>query len=213
VVRNIKAFGVNCDIISDENTLLKTRYVDEKTNHMLFRLDSGSDILKKFDINEINFLKYDAIILSLDGRGEPGRAYSFLNESDVKNICEKHDNVFLDSKSKIIEPIPENLKFLKINHKELDLNDYLKPYVFDKEENEIKKRVIVTYGKDGCLYNGKMYPSPDPQVSRDLSGAGDTFLSALSVALIKDKKNIDDAIHYANTCAGIVVTKKGVATV
>ena len=33
VLRNVKAFGIDCDIISDGNELVKTRYVDEKTNH------------------------------------------------------------------------------------------------------------------------------------------------------------------------------------
>ena len=209
VLRNVKAFGIDCDIISDGNELVKTRYVDEKTNHMLFRLDSGHNILNKFNLKEINFSEYQAILISLDGRDDN----CFLNYSDIEDICDSHENVFLDCKSKIVEPLPDYLRFLIINEKELELNKYLKPYVFDDHPNKLKEKIVVTYGKEGCLYNGTMYPPPNPQVARDLSGAGDTFLSAFSVALVKENKTVEESIMFANKCAGIVVTKRGVATI
>jgi bifunctional ADP-heptose synthase (sugar kinase/adenylyltransferase) len=209
VARNVRAFGVDCDLASDENSLVKTRYVDEKTNHMLFRLDTSQGVKKRFNIDDIDFSEYQAVLISLDGRDKD----CFLNQKDIEDICNRHGNVFMDSKSKIFRPIPMNLRFLKLNQKELNLNKYLKPYVFSEGQNKLKEKIIVTYGKDGCLYNGKKYPSPNPQISRDLSGAGDTFLSALAVALTRDGKNISESIEYANECAGIVVTKRGVATV
>ena len=209
VQRNIESFGEECDIVCDENNLVKTRYVDDKTNHMLFRLDSSFGIEKKFDIEKVNFSQYDAILVSLDGRDKG----LFIDRGDIEDICQNHDSVFLDSKSKILEPLPANLKYLKINERELDINNYLKPYVYDKESNKLKEKVIVTLGSEGCFYNGTKYPCPNPRVARDLSGAGDTFLSALAVALIRDKETIEESLMFANKCAGIVVTKRGVATI
>jgi bifunctional ADP-heptose synthase (sugar kinase/adenylyltransferase) len=209
VLRNVKSFDVDCDIVCDENKLVKTRYVDDKTNHMLFRLDSAYGVEKKFEIEQIDFSKYNAVLVSLDGR-DKGR---FIEQKDIEDICARHDNVFLDSKSKILEPIPEKLRYLKINEKELEINNFLKPYVYDSGQNHLKEKVIVTLGGRGCLFNGESYPCPNAYVSRDLSGAGDTFLSALAVSLIAHEKPINESIAFANKCAGVVVTKRGVTTI
>jgi D-beta-D-heptose 7-phosphate kinase/D-beta-D-heptose 1-phosphate adenosyltransferase len=45
----------------------------------------------------------------------------------------------------------------------------------------------------------------------DVSGAGDTVIAALSVALATGASMLD-AIHFANTAAGFVVGKLGTAT-
>ena len=118
----------------------------------------------------------------------------------------------MDSKSKVKCPLPDNLRFLKISDRELQSNDCLRDHVNTHYSNRTKEKVIVTYGKEGCIYNGKRYPSPVPRETRDVSGAGDTFLAALAVAYVKENKNIDSSIEYANECAGIVVTKRGVVT-
>ena len=46
----------------------------------------------------------------------------------------------------------------------------------------------------------------------DVSGAGDTFVAAFAYKYLKTK-NIAESIIYANLCASIVVTKKGVSTI
>ena len=45
---------------------------------------------------------------------------------------------------------------------------------------------------------------------KDVSGAGDTFMAGLAMKYVQTE-NIDEAIHFANTCAMRVVQKKGVA--
>ena len=47
---------------------------------------------------------------------------------------------------------------------------------------------------------------------KDLTGAGDSFLSALVYKFVKEK-NILAAIEFANQCATLVVQQKGVNTV
>ena len=48
VQSNIQALGVQCDIITNNNNILKTRYVDRKTNQMLLRVDENDHTEEKF---------------------------------------------------------------------------------------------------------------------------------------------------------------------
>ena len=41
VQANVKALGVECDIITQSNEILKTRYVDDKTNQKLLRIEEN----------------------------------------------------------------------------------------------------------------------------------------------------------------------------
>jgi len=47
---------------------------------------------------------------------------------------------------------------------------------------------------------------------KDLAGAGDTFLAALTFNFVKNR-NIYDSIVFANECATRVVQQKGVNTI
>ena len=66
-------------------------------------------------------------------------------------------------------------------------------------------------GGDGCYYNGKQYPVEQVDVM-DLSGAGDTFMSALAVKYT-ETENMIMSIEFANQCAAKVVRKKGTTVV
>ena len=76
---------------------------------------------------------------------------------------------------------------------------------------ELLSKMIVTLGPQGAQYLSKRYPVAKVEI-KDTSGAGDTFISALTLkyALTKD---IDASIKYANECATLVVQKKGVSTI
>jgi D-beta-D-heptose 7-phosphate kinase/D-beta-D-heptose 1-phosphate adenosyltransferase len=56
-----------------------------------------------------------------------------------------------------------------------------------------------------------MYPVEKVQI-RDVSGAGDTFLSGL-VAEYVLTNNIEKSILFAQQCATVVVQKPGVSTI
>ena len=47
---------------------------------------------------------------------------------------------------------------------------------------------------------------------KDVSGAGDTFLSGLVVEYSRSK-DINKAIHFAQECTTIVIQKSGVSTI
>ena len=78
------------------------------------------------------------------------------------------------------------------------------------------KNLVITLGEDGMLLsaNGKiqkLIPTAAREVF-DVSGAGDTSLAALVLALTAGA-NLETAAHFSNAAAGVVVGKVGTATV
>ncbi len=78
-----------------------------------------------------------------------------------------------------------------------------------------KGKLVLTKGGDGVYYYSKRkvchIPSLYMQNIMDTTGAGDTFLAAFAVAL-SEGKNSEEAISFANTCAGLKITKIGAQT-
>jgi len=78
------------------------------------------------------------------------------------------------------------------------------------------KNVVVTLGEDGMLLSAfgkviKKIPTAAKEIY-DVSGAGDTALAALVLALTSGS-GLEEAAHFANAAAGVVVGKLGTATV
>jgi rfaE bifunctional protein kinase chain/domain len=78
------------------------------------------------------------------------------------------------------------------------------------------RNLVITLGEDGMLLsaNGrvlKQIPTAAREVF-DVSGAGDTALAGLVLALAA-KASLTDAAHFSNAAAGVVVGKLGTATV
>lgn len=76
--------------------------------------------------------------------------------------------------------------------------------------------VLMTLGEDGmCLFEPGRKPFPNPTMARevfDVSGAGDTVVASVTLALAAGV-DLKDAAHLANCAAGVVVGKLGTATV
>lgn len=200
VANNVKALGVDCDIITNDFRPAKTRYIDEASNQLLLRMDVNDEIeqISEVEMSEIPMEEYDVVVISDYNKG-------YLSEDDIEYIGSNHPLVFMDSKKKLGDWV-SSIEFIKLNHKE-----YLDNY--DWFLNGFKNTLIMTQGKDGAILNrGKVFRIDDEHPVRDLSGAGDTFLAALVVEYIKNN-NIEDAINFANKCAAWVVTQKGVVTV
>ena len=200
VADNLRALGAEVDLISNANQIKKTRYVDERTNHMFIRIDEGEDdifpIAKK-TLENIEWKKYDAVVISDYCKG-------FLTEDEIAYISNQHINTFLDTK-KLLGSWTESISFIKINDVE---------YKFNTENlysiNMIEK-MIITRGSGGAEYCGITYPVDKVDV-RDTSGAGDTFLAGLVYAYITEN-NVENAIKFANKCATQVVQMKGTAKI
>lgn len=203
VVENLKALGAEVDFLCNTNKITKTRYVDDKTNHLLLRVDIGDDKVEPFNIVKFNLPldNYEAVVISDYNKG-------FLDEYAISAICNIHPNVFVDTK----KPIGKYLslcKYLKINEKEF--KDSKRFYDGTPEGIEFTNKTIVTLGKEGCKLGNKLYPVEEVAV-KDQSGAGDTFIAGLVWKYVSTQ-DIDKAIVFANECATKVVTKRGVCTV
>jgi rfaE bifunctional protein kinase chain/domain len=83
-------------------------------------------------------------------------------------------------------------------------------------ERYATKNIVVTLGEDGMLLGlsgsvVKAIPTAAREIF-DVSGAGDTALAGLVLAL-NSGAGLEEAAHFANAAAGVVVAKLGTATV
>jgi D-beta-D-heptose 7-phosphate kinase/D-beta-D-heptose 1-phosphate adenosyltransferase len=203
VETNIKHLGLKCDFITNDETILKTRYVDISSNYILLRVDVEPNIvlLDKKIITTNKIKKYDAIVISDYNKG-------LLTKDFLNNLftCTKSINIptFMDTK-KDIGDWANDCSFIKINNKE-----YYNPLHYSfLSTSFFNEKLIVTMGDKGCLFNKEIYPTKCVDV-RDVVGAGDTFLSGLVYGYLKNGY-IEGGIVTANKLASDVVTKKGVA--
>ena len=183
VFNNLKSFGVEVDMITQEEKIVKTRYIDKKSNQQILRVD------EEYEVEELKFEKpennYDALVISDYNKG-------FITQEKLFEIVYSFQGpVFVDTKK---QEIPHGC-FTKVN---------------DIEYENLKTptdRLIITRGGKGAEYQGKLYPAEKVNVF-DVAGAGDTFLAALVVGYIQTK-SIETAIPYANKAAAIAVSHAG----
>jgi len=203
VLTNIKSIrpNYNIDIITNINcSITKRRFVDTRYNSIVFRQDIN-DTCDRININAHNYGQYELVIFSDYCKG-------FLQESDISYILSKLNSrciSFIDTKKKI-SPFIKGVTFLKINNKEFQEN------ITDLSIIRSFCKIIVTKGDSGALFIDKdtetLYTTKKIDI-RDVCGAGDTFMAALSVKYA-ETHDISASIHYANECAGSVVSKFGV---
>jgi len=182
--------------IGQVEAITKTRYVEQKTNHMFLRVDEGEGKITPFEWSlDIDVLigKADIVIVSDYNKG-------FLTNADLKEIARKSTLSILDSKRKLTNDIIEKFTFVKLNESERLTNPDL-----------TTDNIITTLGKKGAEYQNMLFESPDPQDTIDVSGAGDTFIASF-IAKYYQTKDIRLAIKFANTMSAEVVSKRGVVT-
>jgi bifunctional ADP-heptose synthase (sugar kinase/adenylyltransferase) len=205
VQANVEAHGVECDIFTNKNHIIKSRYVDMKTNQMLLRVDENDHTKEKFEQTPGCLEGYDGVIVSDYNKG-------FLTNLDIAWICKSHPNTFVHSKKNFILPLGRDMRFFVINQQEYEKSK--EHYKKDNEDfdNVWMDKLIVTQGEKGCRYQKELHPSFKAREVQDLSGAGDTFLASFAVNIMSCK-SASRALDFANKCASRVVAKRGVTTV
>lgn len=184
VRNNLSSFGMEVYMLTNKERIVKTRYIDEKYNQQILRVDV-EDKISPMDY-EIPNEKYDAIVISDYDKG-------FVTHQKLFEIVfNSRFPIFVDSKKTVL---PESNCFIKINDNESKL-------LKSKHDN-----LIITRGSAGAEYDGVMYPGEKVGVF-DVVGAGDTFLSAL-VYFYLECGTIEKAIPYANKAASIAVSNFG----
>jgi bifunctional ADP-heptose synthase (sugar kinase/adenylyltransferase) len=190
---------LNINLIHQKNLIKKTRYIDDKTNHMFLRVDEGENevdtlILTPETVQTIT--ESDLVIVSDYNKG-------FLTEEVLIQIGKLSKLSIIDTKKTISKDLIDSFTFIKLNEHEYQRNKHIS----DKN----KDKFIITLGMNGAKHNDIIFPSPSPKQTIDVSGAGDTFTAFFSLKYF-ETKNITESITFANQMASIVVSKRGVAT-
>lgn len=184
VYNNLKSFGLEVYMLTNKEKITKTRYIDEKSNQQILRVDE--EVLCSPMDYDIPNEKYDAVVISDYDKG-------FITNKILFDVTYSSKcPVFIDTKKTIL---PEYNCYVKIN---------------DVEYSKLNKKynnLIVTHGEKGAEYDGVMYPGEKVNVY-DVVGAGDTFLSALTFGYLK-YGIIEKAIPFANKASAIAVSNPG----
>ena len=184
VRENLMSFGMEVFILTNNESITKTRYIDEKSNQHILRVDDESP-LEPMN-HELPEDEYDALVISDYDKG-------FLTQKKIFELTNWFDGpVFIDSKK---TTLPGDA-YIKINEEE-----------FKKITHYNPETLIVTKGGKGAEYKGQLYEGEKVKVY-DVVGAGDTFLSAL-VYFYLLYGTIEKAIPYANKASAIAVQNFG----
>ncbi len=210
VYNNMRALGVDAKLFGNNDTIIKTRYIENKSNQMIMRLDTGEDDpVERISMSMVQDIqKYDVVIISDYCKG-------FLNQDDIRDISTFENISFMDTK-KLLGDWCDDVDFIKINQKEFDENRKHNPKWVD---NNLYK-IIVTLGGDGVMYDGHTFPMPESIQTIDISGAGDTFMCGFVYEFMKQYNDdkycphiVSNAIKFAQKCSLSAVKQRGISCI
>ena len=200
VFDNLKAFGLSVFMLTNEEKIIKTRYIHEKSNQQILRVDNEPEIKPlpyepPFITDRSAYHRpphkpppkewYDVMVISDYNKG-------YVTQEKLFELVEWFEGpVFVDSKK---TNLPDKC-YVKVNDIEYEK-------LQTKNDN-----VIITRGGEGTEYKDKLYPAERVNVF-DVVGAGDTFLAALTYGYLK-YGTIEEAIPLANKAAAVAVSHRG----
>lgn len=176
-----------CFITAGEST--KIRLIDSKSKQHIVRIDNDA-IATPLTVDDLpnDLDSFDAVVVSDYNKGLV--TYEFIES--LRTVYKGY--IFIDTKKHDLKRFHGCI--VKINEREfskaISLND----------------SHIVTLGDRGAMHNGMQYPTNETEVV-DVTGCGDTFLSALVYKFL-ESNDISLAINFANKAASITVQHLGV---
>ena len=222
---HLKGENINFNLLSEVSfqTICKQRLMS--SNQQLARIDyeqyfHASKLSKIFNTFIKNIAKTDLIIVSDYGKGTIFNARKLIQSA--RKLGKK---ILIDPKGKDFTKYkganlitPNKSEFEKIMGKVGSKKDLL-----NKAKKMLKhlnlESLVVTLGSEGMYVLSKSnkkikeeFINAYPQEVFDVSGAGDTTISALGAAL-SEGKDIFSAAEFANFAASISVSKLGTSTV
>ncbi|RLA10264.1 MAG: D-glycero-beta-D-manno-heptose-7-phosphate kinase [Gammaproteobacteria bacterium] len=217
----LKSEGVNPGIRVDATatTTIKLRVIAQ--HQQLIRLDFEQSpdhevLLEVLDDYQQRLEQADIVVLSDYGKGGLLHIDKMIQMARAQNIP-----ILVDPKGKDFSRY-QGATLLTPNRKELieawgewESEEQLQALATDLIEALQLEAMLLTRSEEGMtLFRKAGASSHQPTHARevfDVSGAGDTVISALAVAIGAGLTD-DQAIHLATAAAGIVVGKLGVAT-
>jgi len=181
--------NLNCQMVFITNTesIIKTRYIDQRSGQHLLRVDDEPKISLWNGTVGVELDVFDAVVISDYNKG-------FLSYEHIENLLEEFKGpVFIDTKKSDVSRFQG--AWVKINELE-----------YSKITSECSG-LIVTLGSKGAKLWNELYPTKEVEVV-DVCGCGDTFLAALTVQYLYTN-DIEKAIIFANVAAGITVQHQG----
>jgi len=221
-------------------TILKTRVLGQSQQVVRVDWEDATQISRKItrqicDYIGKNWSRFDAIIIEDYGKGVITQELLKAIKCSVNNKRiitvdpkEEHFDIYKTLHITSITPNRREaecaIRYIKIKDRDNKLDIYSDRLISDKDINlageELRRylncdSVLITLGELGMRLfqsGGKITPIPTfAQEVFDVSGAGDTVIAALTLALAAGASLIE-AAFIANHTAGIVVGKLGVAT-
>lgn len=189
VRENFRALGVSTLFVSSDKST-KIRLIDTKSKQHVVRIDNDIIIPNPLEFNSIDpsMLNVDAIVVSDYNKG-------LIDSKIIEDLRANYKGpIFVDTKKKDLAKF--NGCYVKIN--EVEYNNRI-------STNDL---LIVTLGDRGAMFNGKVFETTNVEVV-DVTGCGDTFLSALVFKFI-ETRDIEKAILFANKASSVTVQHMGV---
>lgn len=213
----MRAAGINTDMCLGSSTMVKRRFVDERTKSYLFRVDN----FKQFDHEDVLFFEsvmsgyvhgrtFDAVVVSDYNKGTVTQRIADLVRSSGKLSI-------VDSKRRDLSRF-DKYQILKINREEFGRAASHDPIV-----ESLFQHVIVTNGDKGAQVRqyeklvGRgtkkyaIHSENFPVVSAkkiDVTGCGDTHTAAVTLEMLRTG-DVRSSVKFANECARSVVEKFG----
>lgn len=196
VASNLTALGADVSLFTNEGweNVTKTRYMDSKTNHAFFRVDSHSSVERITQLPDVSC--YDAVVISDYNKG-------FLLDDDIIWLASKNKTVFIDTK-RLVSTIGHHVTWIKLNEFEWARNS-------EALDRETLEKTVVTLGENGALFRGEMFSVDTVEVG-DASGAGDAFFATFVMSLLSGESPVR-AVRNSNRKASEVVRHRGVTRV
>lgn len=193
VKKNLENIGVYADFVTNQEKIVKTRYIDKRSGQHMLRVDDEPKILQWNGETPFPIESYDAVIISDYNKG-------FLTYEQIASIISSTTKpIFIDTKKSQLADISASNVYVKINDLEY------------RNSRSLPSNLIVTLGDRGAWYKTPttevLVPTKQVEVV-DVCGCGDTFLSTLAIQFLYTK-NIEKSIMFANTAAGITVQHRG----
>ena len=187
VFKNLEALGCDVNYLFGE-TSTKTRLIDSRSRQQIVRIDDDVES-EPMTFETAIPPGYDAIVISDYNKG-------LITYELVEQLRQEFSGpIFVDTKKQDLARFEGCI--VKINQVE------------HAARSSDCTNMIVTQGKQGALYNNKMYPAAAIDVI-DVCGAGDTFLAALAYEYLQTDGNMEAAVEFAIRASAVTVQHTGV---
>ena len=194
-------------------TIKKTRIISQ--NQQLIRIDheTPQKITNQDVDNILQFIKdkkFDLILVSDYNKG-------FITPYLMQELKLVNKKIIADFKPQNIN-LFNNIFAIKINQREAEaITNKIEVYeIIDKLYEITNSNIILTYGKKGSYLfekeaKQKYYLPSRAKEVYDVSGAGDTYIATLSLAIVSNTNLYESAV-LANEASAIVISKMGTST-